>query len=1139
MPDKEPETDNKKMEESNLELENSVDAELDLAKHLIENGMFEHAESHLLKALEIDNNSISAHNQLGIVYFSRSEYDKAESHFIKALQIDFNIPETHFNLATLYQKQGRFKDALPYYKEVLKFNPEDHEVYYLMGQCAQCEGMLQSAEEFFRESFRLFPTPQSALDLSILYITEDKYNEAEETLNYLVSMLENENSINESKYKDDLESIHFTLGLILEKQNKYVEALNHFHKVVKIDELNEKAFNHLGICCNAVGMHEEAETFFAKASKLDKHYADPVINLGKLYYAQGKFKEAISAFEHYLELKKELGDDHVENEILDLLDDSYVHIGETRKTSENLNEIKEKLIELCKQDEYELAYEIARQLVRQLPDDAEIQNDYAVICHKLGMIDEAHKAIERAIKLAPNNPDVKENYQLIKQDLCEVKKEEKNIDNFLYIYPFEKHKKLEHTKRARIFTDTRCNVRCRFCYYVTRHSEEWPIELIKRQIDFAAQAGMKDIDFSGGESSFRKDFIELIEYASKYNFRSICTLTNGIKFADEDFMQRAVNAGLTEILFSIHGYDEQNHDWLTMAKGSYKKIHRAIELAKKYGAAIRTNTTVTSANYERLEEHAKIIRDEIEPFQANFILFNEWAEAVKMAENFAVKYSSASVYVKKAIDILKDSVPYINARYIPFCFMGGYEKHVCDYPQKIYDPFEWSQRMMALCQKPFIEEPLKFYQYLIMELNERSHNINLDPSCITDHVADEVFMANIRNGYVKKESCRDCKFYYLCDGVERSYAQYIGLDELNPISGEKITNPLEFREDFYDGYEKFLPKRSHPQIINVKTKKASVVIPTYNRSSVLEECLESLTKQNFDHNDFEVLVADDGSEDGTSEVINKFQNKLDLKYLRQNHAGPAAARNLAIKNSIGDLVVIINDDAIVEEDFLKKHYKLYNDFGKNDKIAILGNRCFDENDRLRLMNYLYEAVPLYTPLHSEKRGYYSAGYFITFNISAPRTAFRYGLFDEDFPSAIAEDTELGIRWQLNGVKIYFEPSIKAFHKHKMTVDGWDNQIIRQYTNSLIMFKKHPEFKPNNYFMDNPKDKMLAFIKANSEYMEKFRNELKNIESDNILYLKGITFMGKLINDVNDIVNIVRQVAPSYKMYRSFVHYTQK
>ncbi len=605
MSDKVPEANGKNTEESNLKLGDSIGVELDLAKHYIEDGMLEYAETHLLKALEIDNNSASAHNQLGIVYFSKSDYAKAEYHFMRALQINFNMPETHFNLATLYQKQGRFKDALPYYKEVLKFNPEDYEVYYLMGQCAQCEGMHESAEEFFKESFRLFPNPQAALDLSILYITKDKYNEAEETLNFLISLLEDGNSTSETNYKNDLESIHFTLGLLLEKQSKFVEALNHFHKVIKINELNEKAFNHLGICCNAIGMYDEAEAFFAKASKLDRQYKEPIMNLGKLYHSHGKFKEAISAFKHYLKLKEELGDDHVESEVLELLDDAYEQIGETRKTNKELNEAREKLLKLCEQNDYEQAYKFADELARLLPDDAEIQNDYAVICYKLGRIDEAYKAIEKAIKLAGDNPNIKENYQLIKQNLCKIEKEERNIENFLYIYPFDKHKKFEHTKRARIFTDTRCNVRCRFCYYVTRHYEEWSTELIKRQIDFAAQAGMKDIDFSGGESSFRKDFIELIEYASRYNFRSICTLTNGIKFADEEFMQRAVNAGLTEILFSIHGYDEQNHDWLTMAKGSYKKIHRAIELAKKYGLAIRTNTTVTSANYERLEEHAK------------------------------------------------------------------------------------------------------------------------------------------------------------------------------------------------------------------------------------------------------------------------------------------------------------------------------------------------------------------------------------------------------------------------------------------------------------------------------------------------------------------------------------------------------
>ena len=76
--------------------------------------------------------------------------------------------------------------------------------------------------------------------------------------------------------------------------------------------------------------------------------------------------------------------------------------------------------------------------------------------------------------------------------------------------------------------------------------------------------------------------------------------------------------------------------------------------------------------------------------------------------------------------------------------------------------------------------------------------------------------------------------------------------------------------------------------------KFSIIIPTYNRALLLKRCLDSLCSQTY--RDFEVIVCDDGSTDGTNEIINQFEDKLSLKYLYDtNWGGPARPRNNGIK----------------------------------------------------------------------------------------------------------------------------------------------------------------------------------------------------------------------------------------------------
>ena len=105
--------------------------------------------------------------------------------------------------------------------------------------------------------------------------------------------------------------------------------------------------------------------------------------------------------------------------------------------------------------------------------------------------------------------------------------------------------------------------------------------------------------------------------------------------------------------------------------------------------------------------------------------------------------------------------------------------------------------------------------------------------------------------------------------------------------------------------------------------EASVIIPTYNRAEQLRTCLESLCCQTYPATDFEVVVAVDGSTDGTMDMLADLRLPFSLRVISQPNAGQPSALNRGVAISAGRISIFIDDDMVVTPQFVTEHVQLH------------------------------------------------------------------------------------------------------------------------------------------------------------------------------------------------------------------------
>jgi glycosyltransferase involved in cell wall biosynthesis len=233
----------------------------------------------------------------------------------------------------------------------------------------------------------------------------------------------------------------------------------------------------------------------------------------------------------------------------------------------------------------------------------------------------------------------------------------------------------------------------------------------------------------------------------------------------------------------------------------------------------------------------------------------------------------------------------------------------------------------------------------------------------------------------------------------------------------------------------------------------SVVIPTYNRLSMLVRVLDALERQRAAP-PFEVIVINDGSTDDTDRAI---AQRKGIVYRAQPNGGPGRARNHGVSLASGRFVIFIGDDTVPEESFVAEHARVHADSGDDPLVACLGYTGWPRGERVTaFMDYINDYGLQFGYRLIDDGAVVPFNFFYTSNLSIDRQLLAEHPFDTTFPAAAWEDIELAYRLDKLGLKIHYNAKAVTRHYHPMSVDSFAR---RQYTvgkSGAIFYRKHPE-----------------------------------------------------------------------------------
>ena len=235
--------------------------------------------------------------------------------------------------------------------------------------------------------------------------------------------------------------------------------------------------------------------------------------------------------------------------------------------------------------------------------------------------------------------------------------------------------------------------------------------------------------------------------------------------------------------------------------------------------------------------------------------------------------------------------------------------------------------------------------------------------------------------------------------------------------------------------------------------KASVIIPNYDRADALPQTLLALAGQTVPFDQFEVVVVDDGSTDGSVDLARNLRLPYRLEIMRQSNRGPGAARNLGASYAQSDILIFLDVDMIAASTLLEEHLLAH--LARPNSVVVgrilawpeAYRSLFDEITQSESNRDLgADSIPLV---------FY---HVVSCNFSVQRDHFTaLGGFDERLRES--EDTEFGYRADKRGMPLIYCPGAAAYHNHPRTFQQRCTQVRSSAFWTAKHMQEHPAIVP--------------------------------------------------------------------------------
>jgi O-antigen/teichoic acid export membrane protein/glycosyltransferase involved in cell wall biosynthesis len=229
------------------------------------------------------------------------------------------------------------------------------------------------------------------------------------------------------------------------------------------------------------------------------------------------------------------------------------------------------------------------------------------------------------------------------------------------------------------------------------------------------------------------------------------------------------------------------------------------------------------------------------------------------------------------------------------------------------------------------------------------------------------------------------------------------------------------------------------------TLRFSVVVTTHNRCAHLRAAVESLLAQDLTPKEFEIILVDDGSTDGTADYLQSLRCHDNVRWLRIENSGIPVARNAGVALARGKILAFTDDDCLVPQNWL---IRIEDALRSSQAVAVGGTIRNKRQDNLPARAYSEMNESLRAQLNRNQE---QPGFLTTNNSACMASTFRmFHGFDERFFHG-AEDREFLARLQAAGEKVVFVDDIVVDHYQSFQLTSFLFHMYRQGRGSYLYY----------------------------------------------------------------------------------------